>query len=223
VVDHTLLAPEATRPRILELCAQAAELRCHAVCVNGAWVATAKAALAASPVRVCAVVGFPLGAMATAAKSFEARTAVADGADEIDMVMSIGQLKSGDEPLVLADIRSLRAAIPGETILKVILETALLTDDEIRRACLAAKAGGADLVKTSTGFNPAGGATTHAVRLMRQTVGSALGVKASGGIRTLAEAEALLEAGANRLGLSATLSILEEIRSLGRRGPPPAG
>jgi deoxyribose-phosphate aldolase len=179
-------------------------------------VAAAKAALAASPVAVCAVVGFPLGAMATAAKSFEARTAVADGADEIDMVMSIGQLKSDNEPLVLADVRSLRAAIPGETILKVILETALLTDDEIRRACLAAKAGGADLVKTSTGFNPAGGATTHAVRLMRQTVGSALGVKASGGIRTLAEAEAMLEAGATRLGLSATLSILEELRHIGR-------
>ncbi len=213
LVDHTLLAAGATRRQVLELCAQAAGLGCHAVCVNGAWVATATAALAHSPVRVCATVGFPLGAMTTATKCCEARAAVQDGADEIDAVMSIGALKGGDDPLVVAEVAELRASFPSDRILKVILETALLADGEVRRACLAAQAGGAGFVKTSTGFDPAGGATVHAVRLMRRTVGAALGIKASGGIRTLADAEAMIAAGATRLGLSGTLAILAEIRA----------
>lgn len=206
-IDHTLLRPEATAADIRAL---AAEARAHgfaAACVNSAWVPLAAELLAGSGVRVAAVAGFPLGAMATAAKAAETRIAVAAGAAEIDMVISLGHAKAGDWRAVEDDIRAVVEAAGGAGV-KAILETAALTPDETVRACESAKAAGAAFVKTSTGFHPAGGATVEAVRLMRATVGPAMGVKASGGIRTLAVALAMLEAGANRLGTSSGVALV---------------
>lgn len=207
-IDHTLLKPESTEADVVRLCGEARLAQTASVCINSRWVATAARELAGSGVRVCTVVGFPLGACSARAKAEETRIAVADGAEEIDMVLSIGEARSGDWSAVEQDIRGVVSAAESGLV-KVILETALLTDEQKVSACRAAVAAGADFVKTSTGFS-SGGATLADVALMRQTVGPDVGVKASGGIRTRADAVAMLQAGAQRLGCSSTLAILDE-------------
>ena len=205
-VDHTLLKPEATPEQIAALCAEAAEHGTASVCVNGSYVALAKKLLDGKA-KVCAVIGFPLGAMSTAAKAFEAAQAVRDGAQEVDMVIAIGALKDGLDDLVREDIRAVvEAAAPALT--KVIIETCLLTEEEKVRACRLAVEAGAAFVKTSTGFST-GGATVEDVALMRRTVGDKAQVKASGGIRTHQEALAMLEAGADRIGAGNGVPLLE--------------
>lgn len=206
-IDHTLLKPAATRADIAKLCAEAKEYRFASVCVNSAHIAEVAAALAGTDVAPCCVVGFPLGAMETEAKAFEAARAAALGAKEIDMVMDIGAAKEGDFARVEADIAAVVSAIQGRAKLKVILECCLLTDEEKTAACLAAKRAGADFVKTSTGFST-GGATEHDVALMRAAVGDDMGVKASGGIRTREDALRMIAAGANRIGASAGIAIV---------------
>lgn len=206
-IDHTLLKPAATRADIAKLCAEAKEYRFASVCVNSAHIAEVAAALAGTDVAPCCVVGFPLGAMETEAKAFEAARAAALGAKEIDMVMDIGAAKEGDFARVEADISAVVSAIQGRAKLKVILECCLLTDEEKTAACLAAKRAGADFVKTSTGFST-GGATEHDVALMRAAVGDDMGVKASGGIRTQEDALRMIAAGASRIGASAGIAIV---------------
>ena len=206
-IDHTLLKPAATRADIAKLCAEAKEYRFASVCVNSAHIAEVAAALAGTDVAPCCVVGFPLGAMETEAKAFEAARAAALGAKEIDMVMDIGAAKEGDFARVEADIAAVGSAIQGRAKLKVILECCLLTDEEKTAACLAAKRAGADFVKTSTGFST-GGATEHDVALMRAAVGDDMGVKASGGIRTREDALRMIAAGASRIGASAGIAIV---------------
>ena len=206
-IDHTLLKPAATRADIAKLCAEAKEYRFASVCVNSAHIAEVAAALAGTDVAPCCVIGFPLGAMETEAKAFEAARAAALGAKEIDMVMDIGAAKEGDFARVEADIAAVVSAIQGRAKLKVILECCLLTDEEKTAACLAAKRAGADFVKTSTGFST-GGATEHDVALMRAAVGDDMGVKASGGIRTREDALRMIAAGASRIGASAGIAIV---------------
>ena len=206
-IDHTLLAADATKERIEDLCREAAEHHFASVCVNSCWVREASALLDGTGVHVCTVVGFPLGAMETKAKAEEAAIAVSNGADEIDMVLNIGFLKSGMDSEVLEDIKAVREACRGR-ILKVIIETCLLSDEEKVRACILSKEAGADFVKTSTGFSK-GGAEVHDVALMHRTVGGSLGVKASGGIRDLDTAMAMIEAGATRIGASAGVAIVK--------------
>lgn len=206
-IDHTLLKPAATRADIAKLCTEAKEYRFASVCVNSAHIAEVAAALAGTDVAPCCVVGFPLGAMETEAKAFEAARAAALGAKEIDMVMDIGAAKEGDFARVEADISAVVSAIQGRAKLKVILECCLLTDEEKTAACLAAKRAGADFVKTSTGFST-GGATEHDVALMRAAVGDDMGVKASGGIRTREDALRMIAAGASRIGASAGIAIV---------------
>jgi deoxyribose-phosphate aldolase len=207
-IDHTLLKPEATVEDIDKLCAEALQLRVASVCVNGSWVKRCTEILRGSGVLVCSVIGFPLGAMASEVKAYEARRAIEDGACEIDMVQNVGALKSGFDDFVERDI-----AMVAEVChrlgarLKVILETALLTDSEKTRACELAVRAGADFVKTSTGFSR-GGATAADVALMRRTVGPAVGVKASGGVRDQAGAKAMIAAGATRIGASASVAIV---------------
>ena len=200
-IDHTLLKPEATREQVLQLCQEAVGFGVKAVCVNGCWVRTCAEGLRDSDVTVAAVVGFPLGAMSSAAKAAETRLAVDHGAREIDMVLSIGHAKAGDWSYVESDIRGVVEAA-GPALVKVILETAALDPQQIAAGCLAAQEAGAGFVKTSTGFHPSGGATVEAVALMRRTVGPVLGVKASGGIRTAEAALEMLAAGASRIGTS---------------------
>lgn len=207
-IDHTLLKPEATPDQFDQLCSEAVTHRFYSVCVNSSWVAYCADRLRDSGVLVCSVVGFPLGAMTSSAKAFEARCAVEDGAREIDMVINIGKLKAGDLGYVEADIRAVRAECPEGVILKVIVETALLSDDEKARACEVAVAAGADFVKTSTGFS-LHGATVADVALMRKTVGPSVGVKAAGGVRSLEDAEAMITAGATRLGTSSGVKIVQ--------------
>ena len=202
IIDHTLLTPETTQPDIERLSEEAVSLRFGAVCVNGQWVDAAARRLAGSPVRVAAVVGFPLGANGKVAKLAEARSVLADGAAEIDMVMALGWAKTGRWDRVREEINQV-VEVAGGRLVKVILETAALTSAEIERACREAVAGGAGMVKTSTGFHPGGGATVDAVRLMRSVVGDGAGVKASGGIRTPEAARRMLQAGADRIGTSA--------------------
>lgn len=210
-MDHTLLKPEATAADIDRIVAEARQYGTASVCVNPYWVTRVAAGLAGSGVKTCTVIGFPLGATSTASKVAETRDATAHGAQEIDMVINIGELKSGNDNAVRSDISAVaNAAHEAGALLKVIIETCLLSDEEKRRACELSVAGGADFVKTSTGFST-GGATTADITLMRETVGPELGVKASGGIRTLEAAEAMIEAGATRLGVSAAVSILEEV------------
>lgn len=205
--DHTILKADATKEAVLKICCEAKEYHFMSVCVNSYYTSLVAKELAGSDVKVCTVVGFPLGQMSTAAKAAETRLAVADGAQEIDMVINVGALKDKEYEVVLADIKAVKGAC-GEALLKVIIETCLLTDEEKVKACeLSAKAG-ADFVKTSTGFST-GGATSEDVALMRKTVGEALGVKASGGIRDKETAEKMVAAGASRLGTSATVSICE--------------
>ena len=211
MIDHTLLKPEATPVQIERLCEEAQQYHFATVCVNPLYVSLAARRLAGSDVAVCTVVGFPLGATTTRVKRFEAENALADGARELDMVLPIGLLKAGSHGKVRADIAALAELCRHHgALLKVILETALLTDAEKVAGCQAAMAAGADFVKTSTGFG-GGGATVADVRLMRQTVGTALGVKAAGGIRTLADALAMIEAGATRIGASAGVAIVEAL------------
>lgn len=206
-IDHTMLAPQATVSQIRKLCEEAVKYHFASVCVNSCHVALCAELLKGTGVNVCTVVGFPLGAMSTKAKAFEAECAVADGAVEIDMVINVGALKDENWTFVEDDIRAVKKACGGK-LLKVILETCLLTDDEIVRACQLSEAAGADYVKTSTGFSK-GGATAEAVSLMKKTVGDRLGVKASGGIRDRESALKMIEAGASRLGCSAGVKIME--------------
>lgn len=205
-IDHTLLKPEATLAAVEALCAEAAEHRFASVCVNSRWVPTAAERLAGSPVMVCTVVGFPLGAMTRLAKAEEARIAVAEGADEVDMVLDIGGLLSSDLAAVYDDILGVVAAARPAPV-KVILETSLLNDDQKAIASLIAARTGAAYVKTSTGFG-GGGATAHDIALMRAMVGDRLGVKASGGVRTRQDAKTMLKAGADRIGASASVAIV---------------
>jgi len=205
-IDHTLLKPTATDDQIRALCAEAAAAGFASACVNPCHVPLAAACLAGSPVRACAVVGFPLGASASRIKAAEAALAVAQGAAEVDMVLNVGFLKSGRAADVESDIRAVVAAAAG-AVVKVILETCFLSDAEKRTACGLAVAAGAHFVKTSTGFG-SGGATAADVRLLREAVGPDIGVKASGGIRTLADALAMLDAGASRIGTSAGVEII---------------
>src|ERR1044072_3243445 len=199
LIDHTLLKPEATDEDIKKLCHEAATYRFASVCVNPTWVRVASCNLRGSGVPVCTVIGVQLGATRPDGKAYEARRALLDGATELDMVINVGALKSGDDCLVEHDIRSVvEVAHEYDVICKVIIETALLTDDEKVRACQAAKSAGADFVKTSTGFAK-GGATVADIALMRRTVGALLGVKASGGVKSMADARAMVEAGATRI------------------------
>jgi deoxyribose-phosphate aldolase len=206
IIDHTLLKPDATQMQIVRLCEEALDFGFASVCINPVWVALAAEKLNGSPVKVCTVIGFPLGASTIAAKRFEALDAIMNGAQEIDMVMNIGALKSGYSELVKEEIQAIVENVAGCPV-KVILEVGLLTAEEMTRACLLAQEAGAAFVKTSTGFGP-GNATIEAVQLMAQTVGASLGVKAAGGIRDFETAKKMIDAGATRLGTSASLSIV---------------
>jgi deoxyribose-phosphate aldolase len=208
--DHTLLKPEATRAQVEALCQEAIRYGFYAVCVNPSYVALAASILKGTGVKVCSVVGFPLGATLPEVKAFEAEKVIAMGAEEVDMVMNIGAMKSGDYTLVRDDIaKVVEVAHSGRALVKVILETALLTPEEKTKACQLALEAGADFVKTSTGFGP-GGATVEDVRLMRAVVGDKIGVKAAGGISSLDQALAMIEAGANRIGASRSVKIIQE-------------
>lgn len=209
IIDHTCLRADARRDDIRRLCDEAARSGCAAVCVNPRWVEQADARLTGTGVAVCTVIGFPLGANTSRAKAVEAERARRDGATELDMVLDLGGLLDGRHASVRSDIEAVRAAAQ-DAILKVILEVAYLDPEQIRAACRLAVDAGADFVKTSTGFGP-GGATVEAVRCMRGAVGPDRGVKASGGIRDLATARSMIDAGASRIGASATLSILESV------------
>lgn len=207
--DHTILKADATEASVKKICDEAREYGFMSVCVNSYYTAYVAEQLKGSGVKVCSVIGFPLGQMSTAAKAAETSDVVANGADEVDMVLNVAALKDQKYDFVKEDIRAVKAACQGR-LLKVILETCLLTKEEIVKACQLAKEAGADYVKTSTGFST-GGATAEDVALMRATVGDRLGVKASGGIRDMAAAEAMVAAGASRIGASATISIINGI------------
>ncbi len=210
LIDHTLLKPEASESDIKKLCNEAVQFGFASVCVNPAWVKKAAEFLRGSSVPVCTVIGFPLGATLSDVKAYEARRSIFNGAKEVDMVINIGALKSGDDCTVEDDIRAVaEAAHENNVLLKVIIETALLTDEEKVRACLASKNAGADFVKTSTGFAK-GGATADDVALMRRTVGRNLGVKASGGVKGINDARKMFEAGATRIGASVGVKIAQE-------------
>ena len=207
LIDHTLLKPDASAEQIKRICAEAREYGFMSVCVNPSRVKLVSDELRGSGVRTCCVIGFPLGATLSAVKAFETMQAVAAGADEVDMVINIGAAKDGNWDLVESDIRAVVSAANGYALVKVIIETCLLTDEEKVRACEAAMRAGADFVKTSTGFST-GGANAHDVALMRSVVGDKLGVKASGGVRTPEDAETMIAAGANRLGTSNGVKLL---------------
>ncbi len=212
-IDHTLLKPEATEAQIVQLCEEARRYHFKAVCVNPTWVKRCVAALSGTDTCVATVAGFPLGASLPEVKAFEAQQVVEAGAREVDMVINIGALKDKDYALVTRDIAAVvRAARAGNALTKVIIEAALLNDDEKKMACQLACEAGAEFVKTSTGFS-AGDATVHDVALMRQVVGPAVGVKAAGGIKTYADALAMIHAGANRIGASASVKIIQEAES----------
>ncbi len=214
MIDHTLLKADATKDDVAFLCAEAAKYQFASVCVNPFWVPFCAELLAGHQVKVCTVVGFPLGASAIEAKAHEAAVAVAQGAHEVDMVINVGALKSGLLDVVEQDIAAVRAACGPGVILKVILETALLTDQEKVAACEASVRARADFVKTSTGFST-GGATAGDVALMRRIVGEGVGVKASGGVRSKSDATLMMRSGADRIGASAGVKILQEVRGLG--------
>lgn len=208
-IDHTLLKPEASEADVLKVCAEAVEYKFKSVCVNPVWVKTVTKALKGSGVLTCSVIGFPLGATPSDVKAFEARGAVLDGADEIDMVVNMASARASDKGALVDDIRAVSEVVhAGEAILKVIIETSMLSDEQKVVACEAAVEAGADFVKTSTGFN-GGGATVEDVALMRKTVGPDLGVKASGGVRSLADAQAMIAAGATRIGASSGIAIVK--------------
>ena len=205
IIDHTLLKPEATGGQVADLVAEAARLNCYSVCVSPSQLPVE----VPEGLHVATVVGFPSGAVKPEIKAAEAARAVSDGADEVDMVIDIALAKEKRSDELEAEIRAVREACPAPVVLKVIIESAALDDDAIVAACRAAEAAGADFVKTSTGFHPAGGASVHAVKLMAGTVGGRLGVKASGGIRNAEDAVAMVEAGATRLGLSSSAAVLD--------------
>jgi deoxyribose-phosphate aldolase len=208
MIDHTLLKPDATEEQVTQLCREAATYCFASVCVNPIWVELCAKLLRRSGVKVCTVIGFPLGATTTSAKAYETRDTIGKGAGEIDMVINVGLMKSRQYSRVREDIRAVVRATRPNILVKVILETCLLTDDEKVKACELSVEGGADYVKTSTGFS-SGGATVNDIALMRKTVGPEIGVKASGGVRTFEDAEALIKAGATRLGASAGLKIIQ--------------
>ncbi len=211
MIDHTLLKPEGSREQIEKLCREAAKYRFASVCVNPTWIALAAEMLRGTPVKICTVIGFPLGATLTSVKRYEAAEALRLGTQELDMVMNVGAMKSGDRARVETDIRGVSEVVHhGGGSLKVILENVLLTHEEKIAACEICVAAKADFVKTSTGFS-SGGATAEDVALMRQTVGQRSGVKAAGGIRTAADLKAMVAAGANRIGASASIAILKEL------------
>ncbi len=213
MVDHTILKPQATVADVMNTCDEALQLKTASVCVNSCWVEAVAQKLQGSHVAVCSVVGFPLGAMLTSSVVSETQHVVRAGAEEIDMVIPLGLVASNEYAAIASHIEAVRGACSG-LVLKVILETAVLSAEEIKRACEVAVEAGANFVKTSTGFNAAGGASVEAVSLMRQTVGDSIGVKASGAIRTLSDVDRMVDAGASRLGMSATLAVVKEIESL---------
>src|SRR5580704_13583123 len=210
LIDHTILKPEATRDEVMQVCTEAVQYEFASVCVNSFWTKSVAAELRDSPVKVCTVAGFPLGATSTAAKVAETLAALRDGAEEIDMVINVGAIRGGERDIVKADIQGVVSASHGHgAIVKVIIETALLDDTQKVLACRLAQDASADFVKTSTGFSKAG-ATVADVALMRRAVGASMGVKASGGIRTLADLKAMVAAGATRIGASSSVRIMEE-------------
>ena len=211
-IDHTLLKPDTTVEDIKKICEEAKEYNFFSVCINPSYVKLSKELLDGSETKVCTVIGFPLGATTSEVKSYETKDAINNGADEVDMVINIGALKSGDYDLVKEDIHAVVDAADGQALVKVIIESALLTSDEIVTASKLSKEAGADFVKTSTGFN-GGGATEEAVALMRMTVGEDLGVKASGGIRSREDALKMIEKGATRLGASSGVKIIQGEKS----------
>ncbi|MEI7500290.1 MAG: deoxyribose-phosphate aldolase [Bacteroidota bacterium] len=206
-IDHTLLKPEAVVSQFEQLCNEAVKYKFKSVCVNSSWIPFVAKKLRGTNVKICSVIGFPLGEMDTRSKAFEARIAIGNGAEELDMVINVGALKSGNLKLVEEDIRAIKRACRGATVLKVILETGLLTDEEKIIACEISKRAGADFVKTSTGFSGSG-ATVHDVALMRKIVGPHMGVKASGGIRNFDQAIEMINAGANRLGCGSSVDVI---------------
>jgi len=207
-IDHTLLKPEARREDILKLCREALENSFYSVCINPSYVKTAVQELSGSKVKVCAVIGFPLGATTTAVKAFETAEAVADGAEEVDMVIHIGALKNREEKYVLDDITAVVEAAKGK-IVKVIIETGLLDEEEKKLACILIEKAGAHIIKSSTGFGP-GGATVADIELIRETVGSRMGIKASAGVRTPDAARQMIKAGATRIGTSSGVNIIRK-------------
>jgi len=207
MIDHTLLKAEATKEQIEKLCAEAKQFNFASVCVNPTWVKNSSELLQGTDVLVCTVIGFPLGANTPTVKAFEAKDAIANGAQEVDMVINIGALKDKNYDLVQADIAAVVEAAKGNALVKVIIESCLLTDEEKVKACELAVAAGADYVKTSTGFST-GGATAEDIALMRKTVGPDLGVKASGGVRSLEDMKKMVEAGATRIGASSGVAIM---------------
>ncbi|EOT38510.1 deoxyribose-phosphate aldolase [Enterococcus columbae] len=207
MIDHTVLKADSKKADVLRVIEEAKAHHFYSVCINPAWVSLAAKELAGSDIQVCTVIGFPLGANTSATKAFETKDAIANGATEVDMVINIGALKDGADELVQKDIEAVVQAAEKKALVKVIIETALLTKEEIARVCRLAKAAGADFVKTSTGFSTAG-AKVEDVRLMRETVGAEMGVKASGGIHNAEEAQAMVDAGASRLGTSASIAIV---------------
>ncbi|HZG60565.1 MAG TPA: deoxyribose-phosphate aldolase [Anoxybacillus sp.] len=208
MIDHTLLKADTTKEQIVKLCEEAKQYNFASVCVNPTWVATAAELLKGTDVKVCTVIGFPLGANTPETKAFETKDAIEKGATEVDTVINIGALKDGNDELVERDIRAVVEAAKGKALVKVIIETCLLTEEEKVRACELAVKAGADYVKTSTGFST-GGATVEDVALMRKTVGPEIGVKASGGVRDLQGAEAMIQAGATRIGTSSGVAIIQ--------------
>lgn len=211
-IDHTLLKADATKQQVITLCNEAREYTFASVCINPTWVKTAAEQLAGSPVKVCTVIGFPLGASTSNVKAFETEDAIRNGATEIDMVINIGALHAGDDETVKRDIESVVNAAKGKAIVKVIIETALLSDKEKRTACELALLAGADFVKTSTGFSTAG-ATVEDIKLMRAVVGPEKGVKASGGVRSLEDMKKMMDAGATRIGASSGVQIMQGLKS----------
>lgn len=214
MIDHTILKADATQEDVARIIEEAKEYNFFSVCINPCWVAFAKEQLVNTSVAVCTVIGFPLGANTSEVKAYEATDAINNGATEVDMVINIGALKSGQYKRVLKDIEAVVMAAKGKALVKVIIETALLTEAEKMKACELAQEAGADFVKTSTGFST-GGATVADITLMRQTVGPQMGVKASGGIHNQAEAEAMIAAGATRIGTSAGVAIMQRATGAG--------
>ncbi|MCF0148959.1 MAG: deoxyribose-phosphate aldolase [Clostridium sp.] len=212
MIDHTILKPEATEKEIETLCKEALEYNFASVCVNPSMVEKAAELLKGSDVKVCTVIGFPLGATTTEVKAFETEDVIKKGATEVDMVINVGKLKDGNLEYVKKDIEAVVNAAKGKALTKVIIETCLLTDEEKVTACKLSKEAGSDFVKTSTGFST-GGATASDIKLMRETVGKELGVKASGGVRSLEDAMAMIENGATRIGASASIAICEGTES----------
>ncbi|SET61537.1 deoxyribose-phosphate aldolase [Oceanobacillus limi] len=207
-IDHTQLKPDTKQEKITQIVEEAIEYEFASVCVNPHWVPYCYERLKDTEVKVCTVIGFPLGATSTATKAFETKQTIQDGATEVDMVINVGELKSGNDQFVKEDIKAVVDAANGKALTKVIIETSLLTDEEKIRACELAKEAGADYVKTSTGFS-GGGATVEDIALMRKTVGPNMGVKASGGVRDLETTKAMIEAGATRIGASAGVDIVQ--------------